>query len=140
MMRVFTKLYIDFPKFQKFNAVVRTESLRNPEIAAAHSDHDWRVLYRVLVERGVRAGEIDKKDMRAFQTVLAAIILGSVQHAIEATASDQLECLRGVAQLFRGELLRPRRPAAKTGHNANGVGMAGRGTRLKSGVRESGAG
>lgn len=106
MFRVFLTLYIERPNYQKFNAVVRTEALRNPEISGARVDREWRALYRDFAERGLKTGEIDRKEMRALRAVLGAIILGLVQHGMEASLADHKECLRGMELLFRGELLR----------------------------------
>lgn len=106
-LRLSLQLYIERPHYHKFNAVVRTEALRNPEIAEARVDREWRKLYREFAERAVRNGEIDRKDMRALQAVLGAIILGTTQHAMEATLADHKECLRGIDLLFHGELVHP---------------------------------
>lgn len=106
LLRLSLQLYIERPHYHKFNAVVRTEALRNPEIAEARVDREWRRLYREFAERAVRHGEIDRKDMRALQAVLGAIILGTTQHAMEANLADHKECLRGIDLLFHGELVR----------------------------------
>lgn len=106
MLRVSLSLYIERPNYHKFNAVVRTEALRNPEISGARVDREWRALYRDFAERGVKSGEIDKKDVRTVRAVLGAMILGLTQHAMEATFADHKECLRGFDLLFRGELVK----------------------------------
>lgn len=105
MLRIFMQLFIEKPNYHKFNAVVRTEALRNPEIAPARVDHEWRSLYAILSQRGMKTGEIEKQNKRAMQTVLGALTLGLTQHAFEASLSDHKECLRGLELLFHGDLL-----------------------------------
>jgi hypothetical protein len=99
-------LYKEHPNFSKFNAVVRTEALRNPEIAGARFDQDWRHFYHDLTDLGIATGEIDRRDARAVRHVLSMIVLGLTQHGIEASAADHAECLRGVISLFDGKLVK----------------------------------
>jgi AcrR family transcriptional regulator len=99
-------LYKEHPNYSKFNAVVRTEALRNPEIAGARFDQDWRHFYHDLTDRGIASGEIDRHDARAVRHVLSMIVLGLTQHGIEASAADHAECLRGVICLFEGSLIK----------------------------------
>lgn len=103
---VFTTLHVECPNYQKFNAVVRAEAQRYPEIAGALQDQQWRSLYRVLAERGVKSGELDPKDRHAFQVVLAATVLGLAQHGIEASHADHLECLHGLNRLLKGQFFK----------------------------------
>jgi AcrR family transcriptional regulator len=101
------ELYKEHPNYSKFNAVVRTEALRNPEIAGARFDHDWRHFYHDLTDLGIASGEIDRRDARAVRHVVSLVVLGLTQFGIEASAADHAECLRGVIALFEGTLLRP---------------------------------
>jgi AcrR family transcriptional regulator len=105
------ELYTEHPNYSKFNAVVRTEALRNPEIAGARFDHDWRHFYHDLTDLGIASGEIDRRDARAVRHVLSMVVLGLSQYGTEVSAADHAECLRGVIALFEGTLLRP--PPAK---------------------------
>ena len=107
MLQVLLTLYIEHPNWTRFTSVVRTEARRNPEISAAQKDAAWRNLYRDLVNRGVRSGEIDKSDERAVRTALSAAVLGLTQHAIEASVTDHVECIRGFSLLLRGMLISP---------------------------------
>ncbi|HKY90008.1 MAG TPA: TetR/AcrR family transcriptional regulator [Nevskiaceae bacterium] len=99
-------LHQAFPSVGRFNAVVRTEALRNPEIADARFDQEWRQFYHALSDLGVATGEIDRADAPRVRRVLAAVVLGLTQHGVEATPSDHAECLRGVVALFEGALVR----------------------------------
>ena len=107
MLQVMLTLYIEHPNWTRFTSVVRTEARRNPEISAAQKDGAWRNLYRDLVNKGVRSGEIEKSDERAVRTTLSAAVLGLTQHAIEASATDHVECIRGFSLLLRGMLVSP---------------------------------
>jgi AcrR family transcriptional regulator len=111
MLQLMMAMYVEHPNWAKFNAVVRTEALRNPEISDARADQAWRHLYRRLADRGVETGEIEAVNARAVRAVLAAVILGTVQHGMEANLTDHRECMRGLGLLFKGELMT--KPAAR---------------------------
>lgn len=117
-LRIFVErsldLYKEHPNYSKFNAVVRTEALRNPEIAGARFDQDWRHFYHDLTDLGIATGEIDRRDARAVRHVLSTIVLGLTQHGIEASAADHAECLRGVISLFEGKLVKQPNSAKRT--------------------------
>ena len=105
VFRIMLTIYVERPNYHKFNAVVRTEALRNPEIASARTDNEWRALYRDFAERGVRNGEVDKSDTRTLRVVLGSIILGLAHHGMEASVADHRDCLRGMGLLFSGQLV-----------------------------------
>lgn len=99
-------MHAEFPSIGRFNAVVRTEALRNPEVAVARFDQDWRRFYHSLSDLGIATGEIDRQDARMVRHVLSAVVLGLTQHGTEASPADHAECLRGIVALFEGLLLR----------------------------------
>ncbi|MGO9932167.1 MAG: hypothetical protein ACLPV8_10195 [Steroidobacteraceae bacterium] len=107
-------MYKEHPNYSKFNAVVRTEALRNPEIAGARFDHDWRHFYHDMTDLGIASGEIDRRDARAVRHILSMVVLGLTQHGIEASPPDHAECLRGVISLFEGKLIQPPAAAKRT--------------------------
>lgn len=91
----------------KFNAVVRMEAIRNPEISEALYDQEWRDIFRKLSELGVKTGELDASKEREFRAVMSALNFGITQHAIESTHEAHEECLKGLIDLFRGDLVKP---------------------------------
>ena len=101
------ELYEAHPSYSKFNAVVRTEALRNPEIAGARFDQDWRHFYHDMTDLGIASGEIDRRDARTVRHLLSMLVLGITQFGIEASPADYAECLRGVISLFNGSLIKP---------------------------------
>lgn len=103
-------LYKAHPDYSRFNAVVRTEALRNPEIEGARLDQEWRRFFHRLTDVGMATGEIDAADARTVRHVLSMVTLGLTQHGIEASAADHAECLRGVLRLFDGKLVRRAKP------------------------------
>ncbi len=103
----------DHPNYSKFNAVVRTEALRNPEIAGARFDQDWRRFYHDMTDLGIASGEIDRRDARTVRHMLSMVVLGLTQYGIEASPSDQAECLAGIISLFEGTLIKPLGPAKR---------------------------
>ena len=107
------ELFKEHPSYSKFNAVVRTEALRNPEIAGARFDQDWRHLYHDMTDLGIASGEIDRRDARTVRHLLSMLVLGITQFGIEASPSDYAECLRGVIALFEGSLIKPAIPGKR---------------------------
>jgi len=106
LLDAFRFLYEKHPEFGKFNAVVRTEARRNPEIAAAIADQEWRHLYHRMSELGVATGEIDHRDARTLRNILSTIVLGVTQHGLEASNADHLDSLTGFQRLFGGKLVK----------------------------------
>jgi AcrR family transcriptional regulator len=94
------------PSYSKFNAVVRTEAARNPDIKVARQDEDWRALYSRLARLGVSTGEIDTANEHAIRTVFATLILGLTHHSAEAPAAAHAESVRGIKLLLQGSLLK----------------------------------
>lgn len=114
MLRAQLELFVEHPEWSRFNAAVRAEARRNSELSGASRDDAWRRIFRILVDRGVAAGEIKASDKRAIQAVLSAMVLGLNQHAVEARVVDHLECVRGFASLLKGEAIAlPREGAAQ---------------------------
>jgi AcrR family transcriptional regulator len=105
LFSILGKLLMERPDFGKFNAVVRIEASRNPEISDALTDEHWRRLYRLLARRGVETGAIAPANEKAARRMLSMLVLGLVQHQLETTLENHLECIRGVSLLFRGELI-----------------------------------
>ncbi|HKY91927.1 MAG TPA: helix-turn-helix domain-containing protein [Nevskiaceae bacterium] len=105
----FERIRTQMPSANGFTAVVRTEALRNPEIAQARVDAQWRTLFRRLTDLGVKTGEIDPSRAHLVRTVISAINLGVVQHGSEATDSVHAECMMALGELVNGTLLQPRR-------------------------------
>lgn len=115
MLRALLDLVIEHPNWNRFNAAVRAEARRNPELSGASRDDSWRKIYRTLADRGVASGEIKPSDRRAIQAVLSAMVLGINQHGVEARVVDHVECVRGFTSLLKGEIVSPPRAGAATG-------------------------
>jgi AcrR family transcriptional regulator len=113
LIDVLLGLHLKHPNYSKFNAVVRTEAVRNPEISAARVDQGWRQLYQQLADLGVATGEIQRGDARMVRHVLSLIILGITQVGIELNSADFAECIRGLSRLFDGSLVTAIRQRAK---------------------------
>jgi AcrR family transcriptional regulator len=104
-----SKTQADTPSYTRFNAVVRTEAARNPDIQVAREDKAWRDLYADLAKLGVATGEVDAKDERAVRGLFATLILGTTHHAAEAKPESHREALRAVKLLLQGTLLKNKR-------------------------------
>jgi AcrR family transcriptional regulator len=96
--------HAEMPSYSKFNAVVRIEASRNPEIGAAMDDSEWRALYSGIAKLGVSTGEIDAADERAVRGVFATLILGLAHHGAEASPTSHRQALKGLKKLFLGKL------------------------------------
>lgn len=117
----FQKLRVDMPSANGFTAVVRTEALRNPEIAQARVDAQWRGLFRRLTDLGVKTGEIDPARAHLVRTVISAINLGVVQHGSEAPDQVHADCMVALGELVNGSLLHPKKKdAAKSARSRSG--------------------
>ncbi len=106
LLDAFRVLYEKHPDFGKFNAVVRSEARRTPEITAAIADQEWRHLYHRMSDLGVATGEIDYRDARTLRNILSTVVLGITQHGLEASNADHLDCLRGFQRMFTGKLVK----------------------------------
>jgi AcrR family transcriptional regulator len=95
------------PSDIRFNAVVRIEAARNPEIRVAREDRAWRDLYAGMARLGVATGEVDPSNERAVRALLATLVLGTTQHAAEAAPAAHNEALRAVKLLLKGTLINP---------------------------------
>ncbi len=106
---VFLDVHKDDPNIAKFNAVVRQEAMRNPELSDVLEDQHWRDIFHELAELGKRTGELDPKKDRELRAVLSLVNFGISHHASESSMAAHEECIRGVIDLFRGNLLKPPR-------------------------------
>lgn len=97
------------PSIAKFNAVVRLEAMRNPEISEALHDKEWRKIFHTLADIGKKTGELAPDRDREFRAVMSAINFGLVQHSIESTPEAHEECIRGFIDLFNGDLIKPKK-------------------------------
>lgn len=93
------------PHTSAFFSVVRTEAKRNPEISDALDDSRWLSLYDRLALLGVKTGELDSKNFRAFKGVLALCLLGLAQHAAESTITAHNTAVEGLQLMVSGGLL-----------------------------------
>jgi len=95
------------PDMAKFNAVVRQEGMRHREISEVRYDREWRDIFHQLAELGIKTGELDPAKEREFRAVLSALNFGISHHAGEATQAAHEECINGLIDLFRGDLIKP---------------------------------
>ncbi|MDE0065098.1 MAG: TetR/AcrR family transcriptional regulator [Gammaproteobacteria bacterium] len=95
------------PDIARFNAVVRQEGVRHPEIAEVRYDQEWRDIFRKLAELGISTGEIDPARERELRAVLSVLNFGISHHAVESSVSAHEACIRGLTDLLRGELITP---------------------------------
>jgi len=110
----FQTLLIEQPNQSKFNAIVRSEARRNPELSGAISDDRWRNLFREMTQIGIETGEINSKDALAVRNILSVLTLGLTQHSIEASNSNHFSALRAVERLiFEGFVKPPKRKRKK---------------------------
>ena len=101
------------PSIAKFNAVVRLEAMRNPEISEVLYDKEWRKVFHTLADIGVKTGELAADKDREFRAVMSAINFGLVQHSIESSPEAHEECIRGFVDLFNGDLIKAKKPRRK---------------------------
>ena len=106
ILNVFLDVHRSDPNISKFNAVVRQEALRNPELADVLKDQHWREIFHDLADLGKKTGELDPKKDREFRAVLSLINFGVSHHASESSMSAHEECIRGLIDLLRGDLLK----------------------------------
>lgn len=107
--REISKLYEDDPHLPKFLAVVRLEAMRNPELAEALYDKEWRDFFRGFADLAISTGELDPAKEKRFRAVISALNFGMRQHAIESSKQTHVLAMRGVQDLLRGELIRPKK-------------------------------
>lgn len=99
------ELYQTDPNIPKFNAVVRMAARRNPEVSEVLYDQEWRNIFHTIAELGIENGELDRAKERECRAVISAITFGLAQHAIESSPSAHKECIQGISDLFRGDLI-----------------------------------
>ena len=97
------------PDMARFNAVVRQEGVRHPEISEVRYDQEWRDIFGKLADLGISTGEVDPAKERELRAVLSALNFGISHHAVESSASAHAACIRGLADLLRGELIKPKK-------------------------------
>ncbi len=97
------------PDIARFNAVVRQEGIRHPEIAEVRFDQEWREIFRQLADLGISTGELDRAREREFRAVLSALNFGISHHAVESSVTAHEACIRGLTDLLRGELIKPQK-------------------------------
>ena len=95
------------PDIAKFNAVVRQEGVRHPEISEVRYDQEWRGIFRQLADLGISTGEVDPAKERELRAVLSALNFGISHHAVESSVSAHEAGIRGLIDLLRGELIKP---------------------------------
>lgn len=108
-----SKLYKADPYLPKFLAVVRLEAMRNPELAEALYDDEWRDIFRAFADIGIETGELDPAKERRLRAVLSALNFGMRQHAIESSFEAHELAMRGALDLFRGDLIKPKKGRRK---------------------------
>lgn len=113
MAKEIAELQADDPSIAKFNAVVRLEAMRNPEISEALNDQEWRRIFRTLADVGKATGELTDDKDREFRAVMSAINFGLAQHSIESSPEAHAECINGFIDLFNGELIKAKKPRRK---------------------------
>jgi AcrR family transcriptional regulator len=99
-------IQLNLPSYSKFNAVVRTEASRNPDIEVAREDQEWRAIYTGLGRLGVSTGEVDAANERAVRTIFATLILGLTHHSAEASRNAHEEAIKGIKMLLQGTLIK----------------------------------
>ena len=105
LLDILGETQLTLPSYSKFNAVVRMEASRNPDIEVAREDNEWRALYAGLARLGVSTGEIEPANERALKTLFATLILGLTHHSAEASATAHREALRGAKMVLQGALI-----------------------------------
>ena len=95
------------PNIAKFNAVVRQEGVRHPEISEVRYDQEWRDIFRKLADLGISTGEVDPAKERELRAVLSALNFGISHHAVESSVSAHQACIRGLIDLLKGDLISP---------------------------------
>ena len=95
------------PDIAKFNAVVRQEGVRHPEISEVRYDQEWRDIFRKLAELGISTGELEPAKEKELRAVLSALNFGISHHAVESSVSAHEACIRGLVDLLRGNLIKP---------------------------------
>ncbi len=99
--------YENDPSLARFNAVVRIEALRNPEVREAVQTREWPDHFKKMVKLGLETGEITRDKERRVRLAMDATILGLNQHMTEGSQSANRECVRSMLELFQGNLLVP---------------------------------
>ncbi len=82
------------------------EAMRYPEISEALQDQDWRDIFHQLADLGIRTGELDPSKYREIHAVMSALNFGISYHAAEASLETHEECIKGLTDLFRGDLIK----------------------------------
>lgn len=91
----------------KFNAVARHEAIRDPSIAEALYDNEWKALFQTVADKAVKNGEIAAKKAQVLASVLWTIMQGVSLHAAEASAKNHKHCLMGMVEFVEGTLIKP---------------------------------
>ncbi len=88
----------------RFNAVVRIEAARYPEIASARDDSRWRRLFADISQLGVSTNEISADDEHAVRAMLATLVLGLADHAASAPRTTHMEAIRALKLVVSGAM------------------------------------
>lgn len=106
MLKHFGELYRSHPEFAMFNATVRAEARRNPELIPEILNGNWRQIFHQLSDLAISTEEIDYRDARSFRNLLSIIVLGITQQSIETSPEDHLVGLKAVSRILREPVLR----------------------------------
>lgn len=98
--------HIKEPDLSKFNAMVKVEMQRNPELTEIIDGKELQQTYQKLVNLAKENGQVDEGKEEQLRAVLVAVSLGINQHAIEASETDHKYCLDGFVGLFNGTLIK----------------------------------
>ena len=80
--------------------------MRYPELSEALEDQEWRDIFHQLADLGIRTGELDASKDREIRAVMSALNFGISHHALHASTVAHEECIKGLTDLFRGDLLK----------------------------------
>ena len=62
-------------------------------------------IFHTIAELGIENGELERAKERECRAVISAITFGLAQHVIESSPSAHKECIQGISDLFRGDLI-----------------------------------
>lgn len=106
MLLSFGELYRSHPEFAMFNATVRAEARRNPELMNDILNGQWRQLFHRFSDLAISTKEIDYRDARSFRNLLSIIVLGITQQSIETSLDDHLLGLKSVGKILSEPILK----------------------------------
>ena len=102
------EMNIEDASVARFIGAVRVDSGRHPDMAAALSTHvrQREGFFAVMIDLGVKRGEIAKENRLVVQAYLLTVLMG-LTDAVSGDHELQKRAIQGIKMAMRGQLVKP---------------------------------